>query len=185
MFIEFNRRSIRLHKYDYSNPGYYFITINTKYSDPIFGTIHNSKIILNENGWVVRNTWDQLPNHYRHIRLDAFIIMPDHFHGIIQILESVRAGLRPAHINEKSQIASERDAFYWAGHRPARTQYPLSEIIRAFKSYSARRINILQNTSGKKIWHRNYYEHIIRDEQELFSIREYIKNNPKNVKAGL
>jgi len=88
--------------------------------------------------------------------LDLFVIMPNHIHGIILI---VGAGLKPAPTDRIKQ-------------------YPLPEIVRGFKTFSARRINVMRVTLGVPVWQRNYYEHIIRNEDELNRIREYIKNNP-------
>lgn len=117
----------RLNGFDYSKPGSYFITICTKDRKPLFGEIIDEKIRLSETGIIVSECWSDLPNHYRNIILDEFIVMPNHIHGIIFI----RNGLD---INPK---------------------HGLSEFIRAFKSFSSRRIN------------------------ELNRIRLYIKNNPK------
>jgi REP element-mobilizing transposase RayT len=107
-------------------------------------------------------------------------MMPNHIHGILQIIESkikidsVRAGLRPARSGLIECADNDR-----AGHRPARTgKYALSEIIRGFKSYASRKINILFDSPGAPLWHRNYYDHIIRSPQDLDRIRAYIRDNP-------
>ncbi len=120
---------------------------------------------LNEWGRIVRETWVALPSHYPHIALDAFVIMPDHVHGIIIIggtgtVGSVGADLRPA----PTEV-------------PA-TRHGLPEIVRAFKSFSARRINEVRITPGVSVWQRKYYEHVVRDEADLARIRAYIQDNP-------
>lgn len=113
-----------------------------------------------------------MPGHYPGIELDEFIIMPNHVHGVIFIYNNdvgathestttVGAGLRPAPIQGKMV-----------------KRYPLSEIVRAFKSFSARQINELRNTPSTTVWQRNYYEHIIRNERALNRIREYVHYNP-------
>jgi len=149
-----HRRSIRLKDYDYSQEGAYFITICTKNRECIFGRIVDGKMQLNKFGEIVRYTWFDLPNHNTNVELDQFIIMPNHIHGIIIITVG-------------------------AGSEPAPTQkHGLFEIIRQFKTFSAKRINEIRNTPNLPVWQRNYYEHIIRTEDELHRIREYIINNP-------
>ncbi len=105
-------------------------------------------MILNEYGRIVLSCWNDLPNHYSHVRLDAFQIMPNHTHGIIFI---VGAGLKPAPTSTK--------------------RHGLPEIVRAFKTFSARGINESRRTPGVSIWQRNYYDRIIRDDDELHPVR--------------
>jgi REP element-mobilizing transposase RayT len=145
-----HRHSIRLKGYDYSQAGAYFVTIVTHDREPILGEIVNREMRLNKNGRIVEYAWLDLPKHYRNVVLGAFIIMPNHLHCII--------------------ILTDHDG----------KRYPLSEIVRAFKSFSARRINALRNTQGVPVWQRNYYEHIIRNEQEHERIYNYILVNPLN-----
>jgi REP element-mobilizing transposase RayT len=137
------------------------------------------EMCLNEYGGIVMNCWDDLPNHYAHIELDTLIIMPNHMHGIIAVV--VGAGLKPApFLNNNDKMKYAR---YRAGFKPAPTiskQHGLSEIVRAFKSFSSRRINKIRNTPGIPLWQRNYFEHIIRNKEELEKTREYIVNNPLN-----
>ena len=129
---------------------------------------------LNDAGEMVMKTWEDLPNHYGNITLDEFVIMPNHIHGII-VMTNVGAGLKPARPSSKG-VDDVR-----AGLKPAPTktkQHGLSEIVRAMKTFASRRINAVRNTPGVPVWQRNYYEHIIRDDEELDRIREYIVNNP-------
>jgi REP element-mobilizing transposase RayT len=160
-----NRRSIRLQGYDYSQAGAYFVTICTRNRECLFGEIVNGDMRLNDAGSVVESVWDGLPGHYAHVELDAMVIMPNHFHGIIVLAPvgvgagNVRAGFKPA-------------------PTPAAMRHGLSEIVRALKTFSSRRINESRQTPGTKLWQRNYWEHIIRNESELNRIREYIHNNP-------
>ena len=153
-----HRRSIRLRNYDYSQPGAYFVTLTTYQRLHLFGEIKEQVISLNQYGETIKFYWEDIPNHYSNILLDSFTIMPNHVHGIIIITDSilnVGAGLKPA---------------------PTK-RYPLSEIVRAFKTFSARGINKTRATPGIPVWQRNYYEHIIRNEKELSPIREYIYSN--------
>lgn len=153
------RKSIRLKAYDYSQPGGYFVTICTKDRENLFGEISDGKMIQNEYATILRRCWEDLPHHYPNIELDAFVVMPNHVHGIVIILDDfpVGEGLKPSPTSTK--------------------RYSLTEIVRAFKTFSARRINEMRNTPGTPIWQRNYFEHIIRNESSLNRIREYIVTN--------
>ena len=188
-----HRSSIRLKGYDYSKKGIYFVTVCTQNRENIFGKVINETMILNETGIIVENTWFDLPNHNSNIVLDMFIIMPNHVHAII----TVGAGSKPVpdcgtqndgtgqidgvgQINITGQIDGA-DQIDRAGFEPAPTkEIPLSEIVRQFKTFSSKKINKQRNTVGIPVWQRNYYEHIIRNEDELNRIRQYIKNNPGN-----
>ena len=108
------RRSLRLTIFDYTQNGFYFVTVCVKHKHPMFGEIINGAMILNDYGRIVEHVWNGLSCHYSNCRLDEYVIMPDHFHGIVEI---VGAGLKPARI------------------------HGVSEIIRAFKTFSSRKIN--------------------------------------------
>ena len=174
-----HRRSIRLQGYDYSREGAYFVTICTHNREDLFGSVGagskpaqstkpaqspaqksvlSMQMTLNDYGEIVQQAWDDLVNHIEGIYLDAFVVMPNHIHGIVVIDEHV-------------------DLTNRAGLEPAPT---LSEIIRQLKTFSARRINKGRGTPGIPVWQRNYHERIIRGENELKQIREYIANNPAN-----
>jgi putative transposase len=146
-----HRQSIRLPKMDYSRTGLYFVTICAHGRACIFGEIENSEIQLTHAGRTVQSTWNDLPKHYPHAALDSFIVMPNHVHGVLELRE-LDPGSAPRHT--------------------------LSEVVRAFKSFSARRINKRRGVPGAPVWQRNYYERIIRDENELEAIRRYIADNP-------
>ena len=149
------RKNIRLQGYDYSSDGLYFITICTNNRRLLFGSIKDWRMTLNDNGKIVLDCWNDLPNHYDNVILHDFCIMPNHIHGIIQL----RNGL--------------------AGLKPATTARPLSEIVRALKTFSSRKINERNGTQGCPLWQRNYYEHIIRSDSAYTTISEYIKANPQ------
>jgi len=167
------RKSIRLRDYDYSTEGSYFITICTQDRLELFGKIDHGKMIFNNVGELVKNIWESLSNRYG-VELDVFQIMPNHIHGIIHI---VGAGFMPA-----------RDA----GFMPARPNKrattrvapTLGDIIGSFKSMVIHQyINNVENKKwpmfDKRLWQRNYYEHIIHHEDDLCKIRQYIIDNPK------
>ena len=117
------------------------------------------QIRLNDLGRIVEYTWFDLVNHIGNIKLHEFIVMPNHIHGIIEIIADIRAGLEPA---------------------PTGKMKPFSEIVRQLKTFSARRINQLRKMPGRPVWQRNYYEHIIRNEKSHHKLSEYIVNNPLN-----
>ena len=150
-----HRRSIRLKGYDYSRPGAYFITICTHQRKCLFGEVIDGRMQLNNLGNIVRSHWCRLEKHHAHICLDEFVVMPDHFHGIIIIK------------NLGSHAAGDR-------------QKGIPEIIRGFKTFSARQVNKVRHVSGVPLWQRNYYERIVRNESELSNIKKYILNNPQN-----
>ncbi len=158
-----NRKTTRLKHYDYSQEGAYYVTVCVNGYKCVFGDVQNDKMVLNSAGKAVRFIWLDLSQHNTNIELDEFIVMPNHIHGIIKI---VGAGSKPA-------LNMSR-----AGLEPAPTKYGLFEIVRQFKTFSAKRVNAIRNCPGIRLWQRNYYEHIIRSESELTRIREYIINNP-------
>jgi putative transposase len=164
------KRSIRLKGYDYAQPGVYFVTICVREQTCALGDVVNGEMVLSDAGHVVRVCWDDLPNHYPHVQLDAFIIMPNHVHGVIVLVDDdtvVGAGFKPAPTTKPAPAP-----------KPAIKRHGLPEIVRAFKSFSARRINEMHDTAGAPFWQRGFYEHIVRNERELDAIRRYILDNP-------
>jgi putative transposase len=126
-----HRRSIRLKGYDYAQIGAYFVTIVTQSRKCLFGEIVEAEMRLNDAGRIIQTAWNDLPNHYANVEVDTFVVMPNHIHGIINLADlPVGAGFKPAPTN-------------------AGTHHGLSEIVRAFKTFSARRINNSRNTSGR------------------------------------
>jgi putative transposase len=157
------RRSIRLPGYDYASPGYYFVTICVQRGSPSLGRVVDGVVRLNHYGRIVDDAWVDLPNHHDNVDLDVFVIMSNHIHGII-IINDVGAGSEPAPTDRSSK------------------RHGLPEIIRGFKTFSARRINQARQTPGRRFWQRNYYEHIIRNQDALDRIRQYIQNNPRKIR---
>lgn len=144
------RKRTRYKDFDYSSDGYYFITICVENRNNFFGIIYNGKINLNAYGNILEKCWLDLPNHYN-CTIDYYSIMPDHFHGIIIIERSTNS-------NNKN--------------------YSLSEIIRGFKTFSSRKINLELQNKDKFKWQKSFYDRIIRNEKELYQIRKYIEQNP-------
>jgi len=170
-------QSTRLKNWDYSSNGAYFITICTKNREHYFGEIANEKLQETEQSKICQNVWDDLPNHYPNCILDSFVIMPNHVHCIViiensvQSVRSVETGLKP--VSTMTTTITTNDA-------NKSKRYTISEIIRGYKTFTARKINNLQNTQGKTFWQPRFYDHIIRNEHELNRIRGYIVNNPLN-----
>jgi putative transposase len=193
-----HRRSIRLKGYDYSQNGAYFVTICAQDRTCLFGEIVDGGMQLNEWGQIVASTWQDLPNHVPHVQLDEFVVMPNHVHGILIITDDaddVGAGSYDDVVGAGSCDdvvgAGLCDDVVGAGLEPAptkpartdtgtRQRHGLPEIVRQFKTFSARRINECRGTPGIPVWQRNYYEHVIRDEEDLRRIRQYIVDNPAN-----
>jgi REP element-mobilizing transposase RayT len=146
------RKRLRLPEYDYSSVGMYFITICAHQRMCLFGRIVGEEMRPNRLGIITEAVWYGLPDHYPHVELDSFIVMPNHVHGIIALTE--RSG---------SQEKSAR-------------RHSLAEVVRAFKTFSSRQINQRRNKK-EPVWQRNHYEHVIRNEESLSRIRGYIETN--------
>jgi len=167
-----HRHSIRLKGYDYSQAGLYFVTMNTQDRLHLFGQIREGMMVLSPAGEMVRNEWMVLPGRFECVFLHEFIVMPDHFHGIVEIRAPVGAALVAAQLN--------REGGEGAGTRPART---LGDMMGAFKSLTTHKYIRGVREAGwppfiKRLWQRNYYEHIIRSEKAYHNIAAYIRNNP-------
>jgi putative transposase len=163
-----HRKYLRLQGYDYSQAGGYFVTIVTQGRECLFGEIVGGEMRLNPYGEIVTEEWLRSAEIRREIRLDAFCVMPNHIHGIVFIYDD------PVGATGRSP-------------QPTRDRYPhgpapksLGAFMAGFKSSVTKRINVLENTPGAPVWQRNYYEHIIRDEQDYERIFNYIANNPSN-----
>lgn len=161
------RRSIRLRGYDYGQEGAYFVTICTHRRTCLLGDVTDGNMTLTAVGTIVRRVWRYLPRRFRGVGLDAFIAMPNHIHGLIIIRRSVGAGLAPP---EGGGLPGQTGA---ASRAPT-----LPDVVRAFKSISTVRVNRALGRTGVSLWQRGYYEHVVRDEDELTRLRRYITENP-------
>lgn len=155
------RKRLRLADYDYSQPGFYFITICTDFRMPYLGTQQEGNLHLTEIGGMVEAYWKKIPEHFPHVRLDAYQIMPNHLHGILELLPS-----------------------------PLHPPCALPKIMQWYKSitshYYASWVKTLVPDMPKvKLWQRNYYEHVVRDQKRLDKIRQYIEENPRQIKSPL
>ncbi|MBN1805650.1 MAG: transposase [Sedimentisphaerales bacterium] len=164
------RRSIRLNGYDYSQEGWYYVTVCAFGHKCIFSKIVDGQIQLYKYGQIIDKCWKWLAERYDYVHLDRYVVMPNHLHGIIFL----KGGSRTAP-TIKNKSGSSLTA-------PTNTRKckSLSSLVGAFKTISTKQINIIRNTPGKKLWQRNYYEHVIRDEDELNHIRQYIAENSLN-----
>ncbi|WP_330204481.1 transposase [Cyanobacterium sp. DS4] len=170
------RQSIRLKGYDYSQSGFYFITICCYERQCLFGEIINHQIILNNFGELVKEEWLKSAEIRREIELDEFVIMPNHFHGIVIIDQQINKNIEN-HQNVGANGRSPLQTIQSSQQRISMKPKSLSSLISSFKSATTKRINIIRNTPKNPVWQRNYYEHIIRNDQSLEKIREYIQNN--------
>ena len=165
------RRSPRLRGYDYRTAGAYFVTVCTANMQHRFGTIRNGIMHLNDEGQIARQCWLAIPDHFPHVELDAFIIMPNHMHGIVVIVEDAKdSSVRTRHASSVPQTPSMRPKGTPAGS--------LGAIIGSYKSAVTREINRSNGTPGARVWHGRYHDHIIRSEADLERIRAYILYNP-------
>ena len=171
------RRSIRLREYDYSQGGAYFITICTNNKQCFFGHVVNGEMQLNQAGFSIQTTWDELPQRFDNLELDEFITMPNHIHGIV-VLRRGDPCDRPS--SDYSPSLKE--------HPKGTLPDTLGRIVQAFKSISTNKyINGVKQHGWppfpNKLWQRNYWDHVIRHETELNIIREYIRANPTQWKT--
>jgi REP element-mobilizing transposase RayT len=146
-----HRHSIRLRDYDYAQAGMYFVTVCAAQRECVFGDVVDGQMRLNEAGQMVQQVWECLSIRFSSVALDAFVVMPNHIHGIVAIVGAEGA----------------------ASSAPT-----LGKIMRAFKSISAIESNRLLSRSGQPLWQRNYYEHVIRNEGDMAHICQYILDNP-------
>jgi REP element-mobilizing transposase RayT len=153
----FARRLTRLPSYDYSQEGAYFITVCTLGRLCLFGDVIHDTVQPNECGQAVTDVWNLLSRHFPHVQTFAFVLMPNHVHGVLLFQDVGEEAACPNH---------------------GRPRHGLPDVVGAFKSYSARAVNRIRGTRGQPVWQRGYYDHVIRSESTLARIGEYIANNP-------
>jgi len=156
-----DRKRNRIHGYDYSENGYYFVTIcvdDMKINR--FGEVEKGKMVLNKFGEIVQKQWEWLINQYAYVESDVFVVMPNHVHGILIIDRNLL----------NNSVGTGRDLSLQIKIKP------VFELIGAFKTTSSKLIH--QNGLVSFFWQRSFYDHVIRVEESLDKIREYILNNP-------
>jgi REP-associated tyrosine transposase len=152
-----SRRSLHLDGYDYSRPGAYFLTFVLHERRRIFWDIRDGEVRLSAPGRMVRSAWLELPKRYLGVQLDEFAVMPDHFHGIVHLVEA-----------QSCDVGRRLDLF---------------QVVHRFKSYTTAQYRIGVRGLGwprfrGRLWQRGYYERVVRDHEALDAIRRYIRNNP-------
>ncbi|MFH1009855.1 MAG: transposase [bacterium] len=157
------RRSVRLKHFDYRSPAAYFVTVCTHEKECLFGEIVEGLMAKNSLGKVAEEEWLRTAQLRPCVVVDAAIVMPNHFHGIILF-------------TDMDEGTARRAPTVHTFARPVSNS--LASVVGSFKSAVSRRINELRGTPGAPVWQRNYYEHVIRDERDLEQVREYILNNP-------
>lgn len=152
-----HRRSIRLRDYDYGRTGSYFVTIVSAGREPLFGQIRGGDLVPSGAGLEVIVTWQALCERFPTVALDSFVLMPNHVHYVV----AIAAGAETAPLRDR------------AVDRPT-----LGQIVAFLKYESTKRINARAGTVGARVWQRNYYEDVVRDEAELALARQYVATNP-------
>jgi len=184
-----NRQSHRYRDYDYTNAGAYFVTICVRYGKYLLGHVEDGRMVLNPAGQAVLTCWNELPERFPTIALDEFQVMPNHAHGVVwlqanpsvaadHVTDTVGALLAaPVGVSDTTGAASSAptDSETEANVILKPT---LGQVMRTWKSKSAIAVNAALHRSGS-LWLRNYWDRIIRDEQELANIRNYIRTNPQ------
>ncbi len=167
MYRETERKNIRLQGYDYSSDGYYFVTICVKYGECVFGDVKNEIMGLSDIGCVIVKFWQEISNHFDNVKLDKWIVMPNHVHGIVVIQNHGRDEAMPhpyvGQYERMSQISPKPKS--------------LPTIIGSFKSIATKTIRKYHNINFQ--WQYRFYDHIIRNNKSLNKIRNYIINNPE------
>jgi len=183
-----HRRSIRLKGYEYSQAGAYFVTVCTQNRECLLGEIVDGEMRLNDAGRMIQRIWHEIPVHYSGVEVDAFVVMPNHIHGVVILVGAAPRG-RPDVGNAASDTGQARgpvptmsSALSGQARGPAPTM-SLPDVVHRFKTMTTKLYIDGVKQSGwspffNRLWQRNYYERIIRNEDSLARIREYIVNNP-------
>ncbi|MBF0429715.1 MAG: transposase [Fibrobacteria bacterium] len=174
--------STRLKGWDYTSPGYYYITIITRNREMFFGHISNDKIIYSETGKIANVYWQEIPVHFPHVEMDKYIVMPNHVHGLLKI--NTDGGNTNGEMPSPDKQISQKPAIPYILHRSINTEKNINPfwkpgnlgvIINQYK-----RICTIKSrkTTPRFGWQTRFHDHIIRDEDELNRIRQYIILNP-------
>ncbi len=162
---KYSTKSHRMPNYDYSSGGGYFLTICCYDKECLFGEVVDGEMVLNELGEIVHDEWQKTSEIRPNVVVDEFIVMPNHVHGILILNSNKRR-------DTEHRVSTE------AFGKPTKNSIPT--IIRSYKATVTKKINERNNYFCAKIWQPNYHDRIIRNENELNRIREYIQQNPNN-----
>lgn len=180
------RKPNRLKDYDYSQAGCYFITVCTKDRENYFGDIEKGKMVLNVYGKIANDMWVGLPKVFKNVVMDEHVVMPNHIHGIVSVIDEIPVGNASEHSsgnnklieNRKKNIETELNA-EMRSLQYDRSKMLISKIIQIYKSEVTRRIKRISNGKIKSsILQKSFYDRIIRNEKEFQYIQEYIYYNP-------
>ena len=199
------RRSIRLKDFNYSQSGLYFITICTASKHSLFCTNSENSVNLSHIGKIARDFWLKIPDHFQNAKLDEFVVMPNHIHGIIALTdneENRAENIQPLQLHEQNvgvqyiepssphnkiqhiEPSSPQNWFQHIEPSLSRNRFQhmipksIGSIVRSYKAAVTRQCR--KDKICEIVWQRNFYERIIRNEKELGNLREYIANNPLN-----
>ncbi len=187
------RRSLRLRSYDYSQAGAYFVSITVQKRLSLFGHVTGEQMRLNDAGRMIQEIWRKLPQRFPTIQMDQFVVMPNHLHGIILINDGPPTNSAPKHTSAirvgVPLVGTQQQDARESMRTPTRCistksgRIALGDVIGAYKS-----LTTLEYTRGvriqnwpsfhRRLWQRNYYEHVVRNDESLLRIREYILYNP-------
>ncbi|KAA3646209.1 MAG: transposase [Chloroflexi bacterium] len=162
-----HRQSHRLPHYDYSQAGAYFVTVCAYNRVAILGEVIDESVKLSPIGEIVQNAWEEIPAHFETVELDEFVVMPNHMHGIIWIRE-----------DSSNRVGAQHAAPLQKTDRPNVKPGSLGAIMRSFKAAATKRINALGPDACQRVWQRGYYDHVLRDDEDLHNHRKYILDNP-------
>lgn len=178
---KYHRRSIRLPEYDYSQAGAYYVTIVAWRRECLFGEVVNGEMKLNRYGEIVQWEWLELPKRFQFIELGAFVIMPNHAHGILifrPIVGATRQGLTVTRAGETPLLPTNTDGIDGSPLPRGPKPMSLGAVISQFKPRVTKRLWKFPSLNGTPIWQRNYHEHVIRNERDLQNTTNYIESNP-------
>jgi len=168
------RKSPRLIGYDYTLAGAYFVTICSHERTHLFGQVQADTMVLNIAGEIAAARWLALPEHHFGIELDAFVVMPNHVHGIIVLVGTTQASSGVA----SSGTTTPADRVSKTAGRAPTSSGSLGAVVGSYKSGVTRRIRESRNDPALQIWQGRYHDHIIRSESALVKIQRYVTNNP-------
>jgi REP element-mobilizing transposase RayT len=197
-----HRRSVRLRQYDYSQAGAYFVTICVQGRECLLGEVAGAAVVLSPFGRMVENWWNDLPRRFPRLDLDAWVVMPNHLHGIVVLgapaLETTNSEPLTVEGGETPPLPKERPTVGAGFPRPAPCKDrnhlsqstnsaaieavlrcpTLGQVVAYFKFQSTKSVNQARGTPGGRFWQRNYYDHVIREETSLDRLRNYVVENP-------
>ena len=173
------RRSIRIPAYDYAGPGAYFVTIVTQDRECRFGYIENGALNMSPQGRIADGFWRAIPEHFPQVELGAYIVMPNHIHGII-ILDGRAATSSPTVGAQHAAPLPQSMPHPQSAHRgPNVMPGSLGAIVRSYKSAVTKAV-VQQFGGVSRVWQRNYFEHVIRDDDDWQRIHAYVESNIVN-----